>query len=450
MFTLVATGTYLRYSPNTTTYTVKETVDRPIESLPCKYGSYYDQGGLTCKICVKGFINFDPQAKFCDSCLLKKGLVCFGGAEYEIEDGYWVSPGAANCTSFECFSSRIYACGRADACTTGVHVGTQSSWVQGSWRNGSSPGSVSQMTFCKEGYLSTAVFCGGGVVSKCARFYNVDTGTGECVRCPSRAGIVARFMIFSVLGLFILSLLFRFLYKTFGIKSMNDPFNDTGVDEEKLPGAGAGGDKNSAAKITILTPEERDLRERKRIEMEQELRDAKKSRAVISILTGWIQIMGQMGTMADDSLSPSALKHVTDGLSYLNVDIVALVSFKCMVDEFSYTETSTDGDGSSMFGYWWGLSGSPACFPSFIPCVFVRSITIQYQSVCSVGRYRDAVAVCRVLFFYSSLFSLNLAPARPSLRSSTPARTRAHRSRARRHDRRRGPAPNPPGGSSSR
>jgi hypothetical protein len=135
---------------------------------------------------------------------------------------------------------------------------------------------------------------------------------------------------------------------------MNDPFNDTGVDEEKLPGAGAGGDKNSAAKITILTPEERDLRERKRIEMEQELRDAKKSRAVISILTGWIQIMGQMGTMADDSLSPSALKHVTDGLSYLNVDIVALVSFKCMVDEFSYTETSTDGDGSSMFGYWLG------------------------------------------------------------------------------------------------
>ena len=38
-----------------------------------------------------------------------------------------------------------------------------------------------------------------------------------------------------------------------------------------------------------------------------------------------------------------------------------------------------DDPGASPVGtpYWWGLSSSPACFPSFIPCVFVRSITIQ-------------------------------------------------------------------------
>ena len=43
-----------------------------------------------------------------------------------------------------------------------------------------------------------------------------------------------------------------------------------------------------------------------------------------------------------------------------------------------------DGDpGASPVGtpYWWGLSSSPACFPSFIPCVFVRSITDVYLSM---------------------------------------------------------------------
>ena len=42
-----------------------------------------------------------------------------------------------------------------------------------------------------------------------------------------------------------------------------------------------------------------------------------------------------------------------------------------------------DDPGASPVGtpYWWGLSSSPACFPSFIPCVFVRSITDVYLSM---------------------------------------------------------------------
>jgi len=66
----------------------------------------------------------------------------------------------------------------------------------------------------------------------------------------------------------------------------------------------------------VITEEERQA-------MEREMRDAKKSRGVVNILTGWVQVMGQLSTMVDTSVVPSSLRSATDVLNVLNIDIVA-------------------------------------------------------------------------------------------------------------------------------
>ena len=105
--------------------------------------------------------------------------------------------------------------------------------------------------------------------------------------------------------------------------------------------------------------------------MERELRDAKKTRGVINILTGWIQVMGQMSTMADVTIIPDSFTAFTDLLSVLNVDIVGLVSFKCLVDDwFSNPKTG------SLFGFWWSMHIQIA-FPIFM--LLVTMLASQHR-----------------------------------------------------------------------
>ena len=73
-----------------------------------------DNGG--CVRCPAGSASFGNSAS-CADCADVPGLVCHGGADFEVEAGYWLSQSAAACTpddnALQCLKDRMYECSRA-------------------------------------------------------------------------------------------------------------------------------------------------------------------------------------------------------------------------------------------------------------------------------------------------------------------------------------------------
>jgi hypothetical protein len=217
------------------------------------------------------------------------------------------------------YAERVYACPLGDACTTGVDVADADTWTNAAptWRNATGPESVLDMSLCAAGYTEGAVFCGGASVPKCDRYFVKDQGTSLCVQCPSKGTTLARFLGVTAVGIVLVLLMGRLLYRAFSAKPLNDPYAEEDIAEGDASSvAYAVGPSRSSAvfpadfapRRSLITP---NITDEERRGMEQELRDAKKSRGVINILTGWVQVMGQMTTMVDVSIIPGSFTAVT-------------------------------------------------------------------------------------------------------------------------------------------
>jgi hypothetical protein len=101
--TVAATATYVTDTDadaDTLTLTSRVYLD----TQTCARGDYFDAGALKCVTCPAGSIAFTAGTTACVDCTGAGGITCLGGAAYQIDDGYWVAAGAAQCTTFACLA----------------------------------------------------------------------------------------------------------------------------------------------------------------------------------------------------------------------------------------------------------------------------------------------------------------------------------------------------------
>jgi hypothetical protein len=198
-----------------------------VDMRNCSVGDYFNVEWRACVICAAGTIEFTLDVKECVQCSDWPGITCLGGASYQIEDGYWIAPGAAECTTVTCLASRVFQCPISAACTTGIDVPGRSSinnsvaliaasdGVLG-WRNATGPESALNITQCSVGHESR--LCG-----VCNEGYGRVSAEHECGECPSPGLNV---VVLLVLGaLFVLEIAFivtKTLQKKVGEKSEAD------------------------------------------------------------------------------------------------------------------------------------------------------------------------------------------------------------------------------------
>jgi hypothetical protein len=206
---------------------VTQTQHQYVDMQNCSVGDYFDVEWRACFTCAAGTIEFTLDVKECVQCSDKPGITCLGGASYQIDDGYWIAPGAAECTTFTCLASRVFQCQISAACTTGIDVSGRSSinnsvaliaasdGVLG-WRNATGPESASNITQCRLGHESR--LCG-----VCSQGYSRKSAEHECGECPTPG---LNFVVLLVLGaLFVLEIAFivtKTLQKKVGEKSEAD------------------------------------------------------------------------------------------------------------------------------------------------------------------------------------------------------------------------------------
>ncbi|KAK3278883.1 hypothetical protein CYMTET_13210 [Cymbomonas tetramitiformis] len=166
----------LEFQPSIGEYTLVIDVVIP----QCEQGDAISRDGMSCQRCPNGTISFstDFNTSQCVSCDGVDGLQCHGGADFSVDDGYWLSEQAANagtevCSNNskakECFFKYIYPCDIDSACTSDT-----------AGRQGTGPESVSLLQLCGAGHAKGTVLCGS-----CQEGY--EYVMSECIRCPEDA-----------------------------------------------------------------------------------------------------------------------------------------------------------------------------------------------------------------------------------------------------------------------
>ncbi|KAK3284319.1 hypothetical protein CYMTET_8026 [Cymbomonas tetramitiformis] len=143
---------------------------------PCEAGTQYIEQGQVCERCATGLLKFDNSTEPCIStdCSAVDGVACHGGAEYTVEDGYWLAAEStrkcvdAGADSVACMFDRVYLCDFSGACDSGEDRSN----------TGGEP-TIAQALMCAEGYRSDTVLC-----SVCQPGYQYAAANGSCTRCP--------------------------------------------------------------------------------------------------------------------------------------------------------------------------------------------------------------------------------------------------------------------------
>ncbi|KAK3277453.1 hypothetical protein CYMTET_14543 [Cymbomonas tetramitiformis] len=71
-----------------------------VQLLACVNGEVYDTITQSCIPCEPGSIKFGNESESCLQC--PEGMTCHGGSSYTLEAGYWIAPGATDCSTDAC------------------------------------------------------------------------------------------------------------------------------------------------------------------------------------------------------------------------------------------------------------------------------------------------------------------------------------------------------------
>eukprot|EP00854_Cymbomonas_tetramitiformis_P001085 gene1086-1637_t len=151
----------------------------------CWEGERYDAGAQKCTECEENTLSMRNDTEECVDCTDEEGIYCSGGSSYEILEGFWMAPVAQACEDTDCFTSRIYQCAQAAACST-----------MDKQRRGTGMESLGALELCavEEGYTS-GVLCGGTSTVVCGAGHHANVDATECLQCPDKESVVMQTII---------------------------------------------------------------------------------------------------------------------------------------------------------------------------------------------------------------------------------------------------------------
>ncbi|KAK3279706.1 hypothetical protein CYMTET_12423 [Cymbomonas tetramitiformis] len=251
---------------------------------------------LVCAKCPEGTLTFSNSSSQCTSCTEEfelhgqplEGLVCHGGAEYEIEQGFWLAPVARDCPDERCFLNRIYKCETPGACTFGDAAD----------RRGRGAEDAAELMLCDTLKFRNAVLCGGSQPPLCSYNYTLSFGNDDCTECSP----------FWQLLLQAISTGFGLLFALGVILTLHLPSEQANQEEE---------DEVNDSDAVILTDY---------------------GGCAVSIMVGYYQLLGQMPMLYPTSLLPSIMTEFLSSCSVFNFDVTFLSNEHCMLS-YIYSET---------------------------------------------------------------------------------------------------------------
>ncbi|KAK3268717.1 hypothetical protein CYMTET_22790 [Cymbomonas tetramitiformis] len=240
----------------------------------CWTGETYDAGAQKCTACPEGSLSFQNDTTPCYDCHDLEGVECKGYASYHVKNGYWVAPAASACGTVECLAARTYQCDHKVACTTDVKS-----------RNGTGAQAVQELDLCAtEDGFTTTVLCGGTLTAVCARGYYYVELDGGCVSCGSNsdAGAAQTVVVSLLVAIAFIAAVIYILHKAHGGLGEAEDILETGEEVGEL------------------------------MENLSELGDVSRT---MSLLLGYIQVIGAMGDLFPSDIVPADFTKFTSYMS---------------------------------------------------------------------------------------------------------------------------------------
>ncbi|KAK3275012.1 hypothetical protein CYMTET_16840 [Cymbomonas tetramitiformis] len=352
-------------------YTDVPTVISVISIRECYEGEFYNEGGTECIMCDAGELAFGTSITSCLDCNAYNGITCYGGSAYTILDGYWLPPVASTCDNAECLVEKLYACAVSEACATNDTVK----------RSGDGAEGVATLELCAldKGYTS-GVVCGGSEQVVCAQDYYSSVEGIECMKCPSAGAVLFGFLTFG--GLIILLLLaVMLLFVRSSANADVDSFlqsaqdmmdaNDTMSDMQEIMSAGR----------------------------------------IFSALLGYMQVIGQLGTIYDKASLPFEMSEFTSKLFVFNLNINVILNTRCLMHHFV---AHSDEQATSTF---WAAFYQALLTPWAVVLFFFLMYGVYrrhlYRNNCpEVAKRRSDSAyyrVCAATFFFLTLMHASVS-----------------------------------------
>ncbi|KAK3260113.1 hypothetical protein CYMTET_30916 [Cymbomonas tetramitiformis] len=235
----------------------------------CESGEVYDESIQSCTACEAGYIKFDNTSSACTDCGdYSYAVKCLGGSSFEVLQGAWLAPNTVHCDDTPCFFDRLYECLASKACTNNENA----------LRIASSFLEVSNLELCNtEMYYSSGVMCGGGDPVICATNHIWFLDSTTCVECPELWASLASCLLFIVVALTLL----YFIYRLFSALKRQYEMDETNL------------------------------------EMASEINSLMQASGAISLMAGYVQVMGQVAFIYDADL-PESFKELTSFFGLFN------------------------------------------------------------------------------------------------------------------------------------
>ncbi|KAK3276737.1 hypothetical protein CYMTET_15220 [Cymbomonas tetramitiformis] len=247
----------------------------------CRPGSHFFYEANICEDCQAGSIKFDNSTEPCSDCSQHQ-VVCNGLDEYTLDDGYWLAAASATrCVTsggdtLECVFQRIYMCDVEEACSS-LHR-----------TNKAGEFTISAELQCATGYRSDVPLCGA-----CQGGY--EQKLNACERCPSQAA--PHWVWFASAVISVATLLAVVL-----------------------------GLMRRASQVVVGSDRSPWLV----VAKQRRLAKARRAQGLVSVLAGYVQVMGQHAQVFDVQVFPKVYLGFLQTLSF-SFSVVSFGGFQCMM-----------------------------------------------------------------------------------------------------------------------
>ncbi|KAK3237234.1 hypothetical protein CYMTET_52668 [Cymbomonas tetramitiformis] len=259
----------------------------------CRVGESYNAATHRCSWCEAKSITFDNESS-CVSCtkdqdsVVEEGLICLGGADYEIEKGFWVAPNVEFCgNKVECMFDRIYRC-FGSACD-----GPDDSDAATSLRRatGAAGAKAVQESLCNLVQYEYGVLCGGSESGSVCSKDHYKTENDGCFMCPSALETYITTIVVALLLVCLVGAIY-WMFRAAAV-GVDNVVNATG--------------EAQAVSIQLA-----------------------KAKNAFSILIGYMQVISQLTVVYSSKLIPGQLSAISSAFAFANLDFVVLVNLKCL------------------------------------------------------------------------------------------------------------------------
>ncbi|KAK3238199.1 hypothetical protein CYMTET_51774 [Cymbomonas tetramitiformis] len=247
----------------------------------CPYGSISFQNESACTVCEE---ELDDD--------VRSAIACQGGDRYVICQGYYLPPNAQYCKDdVLCLLNRLKECEVSEACTTDNKDGndTCSADENHASRYGAGSAAVADIQLCKAGYGVGTVVCASNIPIGCEKGYYTTISQTKCEQCPPvtanmvQAGmtLAGLFMLICMVGVFVMRQMKKSgIYNTFDLNDESDEANEV----------------NTA----------------------------------VSLILGYIQVLGQVEMAYDSRALPIAFDYMHSVMSLVRLDISIAANLSCV------------------------------------------------------------------------------------------------------------------------